>query len=75
MDNEIRRELTSMEGERKMGELALIGHQNSLASQLNGSLGQDMKDVLEGRKTVEFTSWRKIRNKFDKLLWTLGLGQ
>ena len=75
MDKAMSREIQTLEGERKMGELALIGHQNSLASQLNGSLGQDMKDVLEGRKTVEFTSWRKIRNKFDKLLWTLGLAQ
>ncbi len=73
MDNEIRKELTSMQGERKMGELALIGYQNSLASQLNGSLGKDMMDVLEGRKDVDFTMWRKIRNKFDKILWTLGL--
>ena len=75
MDSEIRREITSLNGEKKMSEMAVRGYQNSIAEQLRSSMGKDMDDVLEGRKKVEFTFWQKIRNGFNRLLWNLNLGQ
>jgi hypothetical protein len=58
-----------------MDKLALKGHQWTISQQLNSSMGQDMKDVLEGKKQVKFSLWRRIKNSFDKLLWSLSLEQ
>lgn len=71
MSNEIDRELQTMKSEKRMDELALKGHQWSISEKLNGSMGQDMMDVLEGKKKVEFSFWRKIKNEIDKMLWHL----
>ena len=71
MNKEMNRELQSLDSERRMDKLALKGHQWTIAQQLNSSMGQDMKDVLEGK----FSLWRRIKNGFDKLLWILSLEQ
>lgn len=75
MDKVISREIQTLESEKRMDKLALKGHQWTIAQQLNGSMGQDMKDVLEGKKQVKFSLWRRIKNSFDKLLWNLSLEQ
>lgn len=64
-----------MEGEMKMNELALKGHQNMIAEQLRGSMGQDINDVLNGKKKVKLSFWTKLKNKFDKFLWIFNLEQ
>ena len=65
-------ELNSLHAERKMSELAVKGAQNKIAEMLNGEMGQDMRDVLSGRKKVELPpqkgTWkRKIKSFFEKL--------
>lgn len=75
MEKELNREIVSLESEKRMDELALKAHQNTIAAMLNGSMGEDMKEVLSGKKKVKFSFWRRIRNSFDKLLWNLNLAQ
>lgn len=75
IDREITRELTSLEGEKRMDKLALKGHQSSIAEQLNGAMGKDMTEVLNGKKKVKFSLWRRIKNSFDKFLWNLSSAQ
>lgn len=75
MNKEMSREIQSLESEKRMDKLALKGHQWTIAQRLNGSMGQDMKDVLEGKKQIKFSFWRRIKNRFDRLLWSLNLEQ
>ena len=75
MDKAMSREIQTLESERRMDKLALKGHQWTIAQRLNGSMGQDMKDVLEGKKTVKISLWKRIKHKIDTLLWNLSLGQ
>jgi hypothetical protein len=75
MDKAMSREIQTLESEKRMDKLALKGHQWTIAQQLNSSMGQDMKDVLEGKKQVKFSLWRRIKNSFDKWLWHLSLEQ
>ena len=66
--DEISREITTMNSEKRMDKLALKGHQWNIAEQLNGIMGKDMNDVLSGNKKVEFTFWRKVKNYINKFL-------
>ena len=66
--SEIGRELTSLKSEKRMSEMAIKGYQNELANKLNGSMGNDMMDVLSGKKYVKLTKWQKFRYKFDNFL-------
>ena len=75
MSREVNMELQTLESERKMSQMALKGYQWSIAQDLKGSMGKDMKDVLEGRKKVKFSRWRRIKNGFNRLLWMLNLVQ
>ena len=75
MDKAMSREIQTLESERRMDKLALKGHQWTIAQRLNSSMGQDMKDVLEGKKTVKISLWKRIKHKIDTLLWNLSLGQ
>ena len=75
MEKEMSREIQSLYSEKRMDRLALKGHQWTIAQQLNGSMGQDMKDILDGKKTVKLSFWKKIKHKIDSLLWNLNLEQ
>ena len=75
MNKAMQREIQSLDSERRMDELALKGHQWTIAEQLKGSLGEDMRAVLNGEKQVKFSFWRRIKNSFDKFLWSLSLEQ
>lgn len=75
MEREIQREIQTMNSEKRMDELALKGYQNKMAEQLNGYLGQDMLDVLEGKKKVKLSLWKRIKNRFDGILWSLNSEQ
>lgn len=75
MEKELSREIVSLNSERRMGELAIQGYQSSIMEKLNGSMGEDMKEVLSGNRKVKFSFWRRIKNKIDKLLWSLNLAQ
>ena len=75
MDKAMSREIQTLESERRMDKLALKGHQWTIAQRLNSSMGQDMKDVLEGKKQIKLSLWTRIKHKIDTLLWNLNLGQ
>lgn len=75
MDKGTSRELQTLESEKKMAQMALKGHQYALAEQLKGSMGKDMKDVLDGKKQVKFSLWKRIKNSFNRFLWQLNLVQ
>jgi hypothetical protein len=59
----VQREMTSLDSERKMSELALKAHQNSLAAQLRGSMGRDINRTVKKKETI----WNKI-DKFLRML-------
>ena len=61
-------ELTSLESERKMSEVAIKAHQTSLSEALNGSMGQDMMDVLSGKKVVKLSFFQKLNYKINNFL-------
>ena len=71
MSDAINRELQTLKSERRMDELALKGYQWSIAQELKGTMGKDMKDVLEGKKKVSFSLWERIKNKIRASLWNL----
>ena len=73
MNNEMQREIQTLNSEKRMDELALKGHQWTIAQQLNGSMGKDMKDVLDGKKTVKLSFLKKIKHKINLMLWHLNL--
>lgn len=75
MDSNVSRELQTLESEKRMDKLALKGHQWAIAQKLNNSMGQDMKDVLDGKKQVKLPLWQRIKHKIDTLLWHLTLEQ
>jgi hypothetical protein len=59
----VQREMTSLDSERKMSELALKAHQNSLAAQLRGSMGRDINRTVKKKETI----WNKI-DKFLRMI-------
>ena len=66
--SEIDREFTSLKSEKRMSEMAIRGYQNEIANKLNGSMGDDMMDVLSGKKCVKLTKWQKLKYKIDNFL-------
>lgn len=68
MDSEYNREVTTYESEKRMDALALKGLQWNIAEQLKGTMGQDMNDVLSGKKKVKLTFWRKLKYRIDNFL-------
>ena len=54
----VQREITTLESEKKMSELALKAHQNSLAAQLRVSMGADINRTVKKKKTF----WDKVDN-------------
>lgn len=68
MDKQLEREIISLNSEKKMAEAALKGHQWQMSQQLNGAMGQDMMDVLTGKKVVKFPFWKRVKNSINKFL-------
>lgn len=73
MDKALNREIQTLHSEKRMDELALKGQQFQISQMLNGSMGKDMLEVLNGEKTVELSTSGKIRNFLRRMLWNLGL--
>ena len=68
MDRELEKELKSLIGERKICETEMKTHQTQISQMLNGYMGQDMKDVLSGKKTIKLSWKQKIKYKIDNFL-------
>lgn len=64
---ELFKELRGLENDRLMNERILDGVRGDIAKKLNGLMGDDIKDVLEGKKVVKLTFKEKIKYKVN--LW------
>lgn len=58
---ELNRELRGWKNDKIMTERAVESERNRWANMLKGSVGQDMKDVLSGKKKVKLT-FREVVN-------------
>ena len=74
MDYELTRELRGLKNDKLMTERAVESEKNRWAEILKGSTGQDIKDVLSGKKKVKLTFNEVInyklkfyKNKFKKM--------
>ena len=54
-DYELNRELRGWKNDKLMTERAVDSEKNRWANMLRGSVGQDIKDVLSGKKKVKLT--------------------
>lgn len=61
------RELKGYEGDKKMAKMAISVTQNQMKEQLLGDMGKDMKDVLDGKRFVTVSKYKK--KKFQILSW------
>lgn len=61
------RELKGYEGDKKMTKMAISVTQNQMKEQLLGDMGKDMKDVLDGKRFVTVSKYKK--KKFQILSW------
>lgn len=75
MEIETEMAITSLESEKRMNAMAVKGYQSEIANRLNGSMGDDMKDVLSGKKEIRLSKSMKIKYKIKLWLARLGLGQ
>lgn len=75
MDRETLQELQNLENDKRLNQVVLTANQERIANELKGEMGQDMIDVLEGRKFVRLSLWDKFKNWFyyemDKILRAL----
>lgn len=74
MDYELNRELRGWKNDKIMTERAVESERNRWANMLKGSIGQDMKDVLSGKKKIKLTfkevvnyKWKFYKNKIKKV--------
>lgn len=67
MMSEMDDELDRLRRERVGKEVAIRGQQSYYAELLKGSMGQDMKDVLSGKKKIKPPKRHRIRNFFRKI--------
>lgn len=72
MDKLLDMEIESLQGERMMGETELRSTQSSISEKLHGAMGNDMIDVLDGKKKIVMSKKLKLRyriNNFFKMLF------
>lgn len=74
MDYELNRELRGLKNDKMMTERAVDFEKNRWAEMLKGEVGQDIKDVLSGKKKVKLTfnevinyKLRFYKNKIKKM--------
>jgi hypothetical protein len=63
-DYELNRELRGLKNDKIMTERAVDSEKNRWAELLKGEIGQDMKDVLSGKKKVKLSFKEKMNYKF-----------
>ena len=66
-DFEYNKERYNLEIERRNYSNELLNERNRMSILLKGEMGNDIDDVLNGRKLVRFTLKEKIVNFFIKL--------
>lgn len=72
MDNETNLELMQLERERREGKQMISDYQNKMSLSLLGDMGEDITEVINGRRTVDVgrtkTVLFKIKCFFLRLL-------
>jgi len=61
---ELNRELRGLKNDKIMTERAVDSEKNRWAELLKGDVGQDMKDVLSGKKKVKLSFKEKMNYRF-----------
>lgn len=57
---ELNKELRGLKNDQLMTERAIANKQEEIARKLQGEMGQDMKDVINGKKKVKLTFKEKV---------------
>lgn len=57
---ELNKELRGLKNDQLMTERAIANKQEEIARKLQGEMGQDMMDVLNGKKKVKLTFKEKV---------------
>lgn len=65
---ELRTELRGLKNDKLMTERAIETEKAKWAEMLKGSIGQDMDDVLSGKKKVKLSFKERFRNRWRKFL-------
>ena len=68
MDSLLDREITTLQSERKMGETEIKSQQSQMAIMLHFAMGNDLLDVLEGRKKVKLSRLIRFKYWFKNIL-------
>lgn len=66
-DRVLERELSGYEGDKKMTKLAVSTTQYRMKELLKGEMGEDIKAVLNGERSVDVSYYKK--KKFQILSW------
>lgn len=63
---ELNKELRGLKNDQLMTERAVMTKQEEIAKKLHGEMGQDMIDVLNGRKKVKLSINEKIKYRVNR---------
>lgn len=70
-DSTLSGELQGLKNDIKMTERAVASQQNRWAENLRGTMGDDINDVLSGKKKVTVPFKLKVKYKLDKIINTI----
>jgi len=65
MDRELEMEKRELENERRMSARILKSNQEHIAEMLKGEMGNDMKDVIQGKKFVRESFFKRLTYKIN----------
>lgn len=65
---ELNKELRGLKNDQLMTERAIANKQEEIARKLQGEMGQDMMDVINGKKKVKLTFKEKV-SFLVKIFW------
>ena len=64
----IDKELTAIKNDKIIFEHELSQHRDNIAFMLKNGMGEDMDDVLSGKKVVQIPFWERMKYKISFLL-------
>ena len=68
MDVQLEREIKALSGDLAMTKIAVNNIQKEMNDLLNGDMGKDIHEVLNGQRVVKLGVIEKYKIKFRKLL-------
>ena len=64
----INKELTAIKNDKIIFEHELSQHRDNIAFMLKNGMGEDMDDVLSGKKIVQIPFWDRVKYKISFFL-------